>query len=50
MKENPEPVFVNIYGARNRSEESIPPDWESIPGLLKRSTNMGSAALTYRVD
>jgi hypothetical protein len=24
------------------SEESIPPGWESIPGLLKRFTNTGS--------
>jgi hypothetical protein len=35
---NAEPVFVNVYGA----PESIPPGWESIPGLLKRFTNTGS--------
>ena len=34
-----EPVIVNIYGA----QESIPPGWESIPGLLKGSTNTGQA-------
>jgi len=34
-----EPVFVNVYGA----QESIPPAWVSIPGLLKRSKNTGSA-------
>ncbi len=34
-----EPVFVNVYVA----QESISPGWESIPGLLKRSTNTGSA-------
>jgi hypothetical protein len=33
-----EPVVVNVYGA----QESIPPGWESIPGLLKRFTNTGS--------
>jgi hypothetical protein len=32
-----EPVFVNVYGVD--SEESIPPDWETIPGLLKRFTS-----------
>ncbi len=42
-KNNPEPVFVNVYGA----QESVPRNpiragWESIPGLLKRSTNSGS--------
>ncbi len=26
-----EPVFVNVYGAK----ESIPPGWKSIPGTLK---------------
>jgi hypothetical protein len=35
---NAEPGFVNVYGA----PESIPPDWESIPGPLKRFTNTGS--------
>jgi hypothetical protein len=30
------PVFVNVYGAQE------PPGWESIPGLLKRSTNTGT--------
>jgi hypothetical protein len=34
----PEPVFVNVYG----DQESIPLCWESVPGLLKRFTNMGS--------
>jgi hypothetical protein len=29
------------------SEGSIPPGWESIPGLLKRFTNTGSAGYTY---
>ncbi len=33
-----EPEFVNVYGA----QESIPPGWKSIFGLLKRFTNMGS--------
>ncbi len=33
------PVFVNVYG----NQESIPPGWESIPGLLKRFTNAASA-------
>jgi hypothetical protein len=33
----PGPVFVNVYGA-----QSIPPGWESIPGLLKRLTNTDS--------
>ncbi len=37
-----EPVFVNIYGA----QESIPPGWESIPGLLKRFSNSGSGFWT----
>jgi hypothetical protein len=27
-------------------DESIPPGWESIPGLLKSSTNTGSVQLT----
>jgi hypothetical protein len=36
-----EPVFANIYGA----QESIQPGWESIPGLLKRSTNTGSGRM-----
>ena len=31
---NPQPDFVNVYAA----QESIPPGWESIPGLLKRLT------------
>ncbi len=30
----PETVFVNVYGA----QKSIPPDWESILGLLKGFT------------
>ncbi len=30
------------------SEESIPPDWESIPGLLKRFTNTGSHYIDWR--
>jgi len=34
----PESVFVNVYGA----QESILPGWETIPGLLKRFTHMGS--------
>jgi hypothetical protein len=41
MKMNSEdqsPYFVNAY----RAQESIAPGWESIPGLLKRSTNTGS--------
>jgi len=29
------------------SEESISPGWESIPGLLKRSTNMGSGNINW---
>ncbi len=34
-----EPVFVNVYGVKGiNSEESIPPVWESIPGLLKMFT------------
>ncbi len=33
-----EPVFVNVQGA----QESIPPGWASISGLLKRFTNSGS--------
>jgi hypothetical protein len=32
-----EPVFVNVYGA----QESILPGRESIPGLVKKSTNTG---------
>jgi hypothetical protein len=36
---DPKPVFVSIYGA----QESIPPGWESIPGLLKKPANKGSA-------
>jgi hypothetical protein len=36
-KEKAEPIFVNVSGA----QESIPPGWESIPGLLKRLTNSG---------
>jgi hypothetical protein len=32
-----EPVFENV----NRAQESIPPSWESIPGLLKRFTKYG---------
>jgi hypothetical protein len=35
---NAEPVIVNIYGA----PESIPPGWESIPGLPNRFTKTGS--------
>ncbi len=31
-------TVVDVYGA----QESIPPGWESIPGLLKRFTNTGS--------
>ena len=31
----PDPVLVDVNGA----QESIPPGWESIPGLLKRFTN-----------
>jgi hypothetical protein len=34
----PEPEFVNVKGA----QESIPPSWELIPGLLKRFENSGS--------
>jgi len=37
-----DPVFVNVKKPRNRLQKSIPPDWESIPGLLKRFTNSGS--------
>jgi hypothetical protein len=33
-----EPLFVDVYEA----QESIPPGWESTPGLLKKFTNMGS--------
>jgi hypothetical protein len=36
--QKPEPLFVDFYGA----QESIPPDWESTPGLLKIFTNTGS--------
>jgi hypothetical protein len=32
-------LFVNI----SEAQKSIPPGWESIPGLLKRFTNTGSA-------
>jgi hypothetical protein len=31
-------IICNVYGA----QESIPPGWDSIPGLLKRFTNTGS--------
>jgi hypothetical protein len=34
----PEPLFLNVYGA----QESIPPGWESTPGLLQKFTNTGS--------
>ncbi len=35
--------FVNVYGAQETIlMKSIPPGWESIPGLLKRFTNSGS--------
>ncbi len=40
----PEPQIVNFRGPGIDSKESIPPDWESVPGLLKRSTNTGSGA------
>ncbi len=44
-----EPVFVNVYGARQSIPKgSISPGWESIPGLLKiflRITNTGSVRL-----
>jgi hypothetical protein len=36
---NPQPVFVNAYAA----QETIPPGWESIPELLEKFTNTGSA-------
>jgi hypothetical protein len=39
----PEPVFVKVSG----SQESILAGWESIPGLLKRFTNTGSAKLIF---
>jgi hypothetical protein len=32
------------------SEESTPPDWELIPGLLKRFTNTGSGVLALEVS
>ncbi len=32
------------------SEESIPPSWESIPGLLKRFTNTDSACEPHSVN
>ncbi len=31
------------------SEESTPPDWELIPGLLKRFTNTGSGVLAVKL-
>ncbi len=45
VKDSKKPVFVNVYVvyvAQESGEESIQPGWVSIPGLLKRSTNMGS--------
>ncbi len=36
------PVCKRLRSPRIDSEESIPPGWESIPGLLKRFTNKGS--------
>jgi hypothetical protein len=52
-KQEPEPVFVNDYGAqesipRNQFGQGChkgPPGCESIPGLLKRFTNTGSDVL-----
>ncbi len=44
-QKDPEPVFVNVYGA----QEWIPPGWESIPAVLKRFTNTSSDyRLPYR--
>ncbi len=37
-----EGVRIRVKKPRNRSEESILPGWESIPGLLNRFTNAGS--------
>ncbi len=33
-----------LISPRIDSEESMPPGWESIPGLLKRFTNTGSVS------
>jgi hypothetical protein len=38
-----EPVFVNVSGV----QDSIPPGWESIPGLFKRFTNTGSSLFQH---
>ncbi len=35
-------IFKRLRSPGIDSEESIPPGWESIPGLLKRFTNTGS--------
>ncbi len=40
----------NPGSSRIDSEESIPPGWESIPGLLKRFTNTGSACEPHSVN
>ncbi len=45
-REYTEPLFVNAYGA----QQSIPPGWESIPGLLKSSTNTGLGSLVPSAD
>jgi hypothetical protein len=60
MPETPEPIFVNVHGAlesispayvawqagaTNRIAcRTSPLGWESIPGILKRSTNTGSGS------
>jgi hypothetical protein len=61
---NPEPVFVNVYGAqesippayvaggpvRQWISRTCPPGWESIPMLLKRFKNSGSGLRTFCVS
>jgi hypothetical protein len=39
-------LFANVSGAH----ESIPPGWESIPGLLKSVTNSGFVRSTHRLN
>ncbi len=46
-------ALCNRFTARMLSlgaQESIPPGWESIPGLLKRFANTGSVQLSINVD
>jgi hypothetical protein len=46
LQRKSKPIFVNFYGA----QESIPPGWESIPGLHKRFTKAGSALNSRRLS